>query len=163
MPDISGGNYSQENAEAQKILVKSLVDAIRDRQFTVTASLLEMLAKSMNDKRVALHIAEVKEKISIDFGTFELLYRQSFMKDPRRGVIIQHAEGRVERITFPKICRRFEREVISPLLEIAVEMVGRISVSKSVFMENFIEAQKTLGGGLDTVNEVKARKVKVIL
>jgi hypothetical protein len=57
----------------------------------------------------------------------------------------------------------FEDEVIRPFSEIAIELVGRISVDKSVFLKNFIAGQTMSDEAVETVDDIKNKKVKVVL
>lgn len=154
--------YTQGNAEAQRMLVNSLVTTIREREFSQMALLLEMLAKSFDDKKIQGEVITIKRSTTIEFGTFELLYQLSFKVDPRRAVVLKHPYY-IERVPFPVIRRMFEDEVIRPLSEIAIELVGRISVDKSVFLKNFISGQTMTTESIDTVGDIKSRKVKIEL
>lgn len=157
-----GEGYSQGNAEAQRMLVSSLIQTIKDREYSQLSILLEMLSKSFDDKKIAEEIVEVKRKTTIEFGTFELLYKLSFKVDPRRAVVLKHPYY-IERVPFPVVRRMFETEVIRPFSEIAIELVGRISVDKSVFLKNFISGQSMSKGAMETVDDIKNKKVDIQL
>lgn len=159
MPETS---YTSGNPEAQKLLVSALITTIKDREFSQLSLLLEMLAKSFDDKKVQQEIIDVKKKTSIEFGTFELLYKLSFQVDPRRAVVLKHPYY-IERVPFPVVRKMFENEVIRPMSDISIELVGRISVDKSVFLKDWISSQSSSKKSIETVNDIKSRKVKVEL
>ena len=159
---MAEGQYSSGNPEAQRLLVSALIQTIKDREYSQLSILLEMLSRSFDDKRIANEISEVKRKTTIEFGTFELLYKLSFRVDPRRAVVLRHPYY-IERVSFPTVRRMFEIEVIRPFSDIAIELVGRISVDKSVFLKNFISSQSLSVGAVETVDDIKSRKVKIEL
>jgi hypothetical protein len=155
--------YVKGNEEAQRLLVNALVLTVRNREFSQMAVILEMLAKSFDDAVIIDKIMLVRKRTlaesGIEFGTFEQLYKASFNVDPRRRIILRRGET-VERVPFPVVRTRFENNVIRPLSDIAVELVGRISRDKSVALGAMIAG--VASSSLDTVDEIKSRKVKVV-